>query len=120
MAGKEEELEGSLPNELTVHISNTWSVKPIPRVILQKERERFHSSLGQCENPLAAALQAAVWRFRRQQLEWIILRMHRFASSEGISQSLGNRSSQLHSTDQPQTACLQCVAADSGWAQDSS
>jgi hypothetical protein len=40
MAGEKEELERSLPNELTVHISNTWSVKPTPRVILQKKRKK--------------------------------------------------------------------------------
>lgn len=57
---EEGELEGSLPNELTVHISNTWSVKPIPSVILLREKKRFHSSFGQCENLLAAAFQAAV------------------------------------------------------------
>lgn len=121
MAGREEELEGSLPNELTVHISNTWSVKPTPRVILQKEREKDSTlpSDFQCENLLAAALQAAVWRAaQRRQLEWIALGMHRFASSEGIEQDRGNRSSQLHSTDQPQTACLQCVAGAPDWAQD--
>lgn len=100
MAGEEEELKGSLPNELTVHISNTWNVKPTLRVILQKEKKkkRFHSSFGQCENLLAAALWAAVWQFRRQQLERITLRMQRFASSEELNQSLGNRSSRLHST----------------------
>lgn len=104
--GGEEELEGSLPNELTVHISNTWSVKPTPRVILQKEREKDSTlpSDFQCENLLAAALQAAVWRAaQRRQLEWITLGMHRrFASSEGIEQNRGNRSSQLRST--PQTS----------------
>lgn len=36
--GEEGELEGSLPNELTVHISNTWSVKPIPCVILLRKK----------------------------------------------------------------------------------
>jgi hypothetical protein len=59
--------------------------------------------------------------FRRRQLEWIILRMHRrFASSEGINQSLGHGSSQLHSTEQPQTGCPRPGAGDPGWAQDPS
>lgn len=63
MADEEVELKGSLPDELTVHISNTWSAKPTPRVILQrkKEKKRFSSSFGQGENLSAAALQAAVW-----------------------------------------------------------
>lgn len=38
---EEGELEGSLPNELTVHISNTWSVKPIPSVILLREKKKI-------------------------------------------------------------------------------
>lgn len=45
MDGEEGELEGSLPNELTAHISNTWNVKPIPCVILLREREKKDSTL---------------------------------------------------------------------------
>lgn len=41
MDGEEGELEGSLPNELTVHISNTCSVKPIPCVILLRKKKKI-------------------------------------------------------------------------------
>lgn len=91
MAGEEEELKGSLPNELTVHISNTWAVKPTPHVILQKEKKKIPLFLRSVWKPFSScALGCSV--AVQETAAGMDHRMQRFASS------LGNGSSQLHST----------------------
>lgn len=49
------ELEGNPPSELTVHISNTWSVKSPPIVILLGKK-KIHSSFGKCKNSFTSCI----------------------------------------------------------------
>lgn len=53
-------LEGNPPSELTVHISNTWSVKSPTTVVLLKEEKKISSSLENVKILSPAAFRSTV------------------------------------------------------------
>lgn len=58
-------LEGNPPSELTVHISNTWSVKSLTTVVLLKEKKKL-LFFGKCKNSFTSCIPIySVWQFRR-------------------------------------------------------